>query len=83
MTPTVRRDRCAPANDAERRQRPGEDWARAARGSSRHLQARAVHRRGSGDLPLVAGGSFTVYSVRQPETGLSAARQVADFQYLQ
>jgi len=30
-----------PRNDAGRCQRPGEDWARAARGSSRHLQARA------------------------------------------
>ncbi len=27
---------------------------------SRHLQARAVHRRGSGDSPLVARDSFTV-----------------------
>jgi len=40
--------------------RLGEDWARAGSGSSRHLQARAVHRRGSGDSPLVARGSFTV-----------------------
>ena len=50
----------ARAMNAGRCQRPGEDWARAARCSSRHLQARAVHRRGSGDSPLVARGPFTV-----------------------
>jgi hypothetical protein len=43
---------------------PNARWSRWQRrskgGMERQLQARSVHRRGSGDSPLVARGSFTV-----------------------